>query len=618
MDNRRVLLAVLLSVAVIVAWQYFFLPSPDATRPGAVPPDAQQSAQESAREGEQRAVEPVAVAPAEDAGREAAGTGGAGAADETAAAQPEPPPEPEEEVLASSEQRVVVESAYYRAELSNRGAEIVSFALKEHASRDGGPVNLVRLRENAPYPFAIVTPDGAPTPLADALFTVERSQESGEDVVRFRYAGPAGSAEKTFRFHPNGLFEAEVHVARPRQWALFAGPGVRNPSVAEQSSRFERPGGVYESGEDVERVPSRKASEPTVLGGTGLRWVGLEDTYFLTVFIPSAPLAGAKLQPVLMQPTAAGSWELVPMPAAEELSDEQKELRRELVLLLVPGAPDLNLSAYWGAKKYSRLEALPGELELERTINLGWFSVVARPFLIALLWIHDHVVHNYGWSIVLMTFLIKLVMLPLTQKSYVSMRKMQELNPQMQAIRSKWRGKLRDKQGRMNLDAQRQMNEEIQQLYRSAGVNPAGGCLPMIAQMPVFFAFYQLLSAAVELRGAPWILWVTDLTQPFWPLAIVMGGTQFLQQRMTPMTGEPMQRRMMQAMPVVMTIFFLGFPSGLVLYWLTNNVLTILQQGIYNHWKKQQNDKAAGSDEQDADKARTRKGGKGSRRVASK
>lgn len=611
MDNRRVLLAVLLSVAVIVAWQYFFLPPSDTPRGGAAP-----AVQAPAETVDETATGASATRPAPETRDGAASASPVQALESEDVTAPEEPPEPEQAISATAERRVVVESDYYRAELSNRGAEIVSFSLKEHTSRDGGPVNLVRLRENAPYPFAIVTPDGAPTPLAEALFTVERREEGGEVVVTFRYAGPAGVADKTFRFHDTGLFDAEVHVTRPRQWALFAGPGVRNPSTEEQASRFERPGAVYEAGPDLERLGSRKASEKVLIPGAGLRWIGLEDTYFLTAFIPETPLAAAELRPVLMQPTAAGSWDLVPMPAVDELSDEQKEMHRELVLLLVPGGPELDLTSYWGAKKYTRLEALPGDLE--RTVNLGWFGIVARPFLRALLWIHDHVVHNYGWAIVLMTFLIKLVMLPLTQKSYVSMRKMQELNPQMQAIRSKWRGKLRDKQGRMNLDAQRQMNEEIQQLYRTAGVNPAGGCLPMIAQMPVFFAFYQLLSAAVELRGAPWILWVTDLTQPFWPLAIVMGGTQFLQQRMTPSAGDPMQRRMMQAMPVVMTIFFLGFPSGLVLYWLTNNVLTILQQGIYNHWKKQQNDTAAGSDEQDAKTARTRKGGKGSQRVASK
>jgi YidC/Oxa1 family membrane protein insertase len=249
---------------------------------------------------------------------------------------------------------------------------------------------------------------------------------------------------------------------------------------------------------------------------------------------------------------------------------------------LEPRGDTLRAAAYWGAKEYDRLAALPWGLE--ETIRLAPFGFLARPLLIGLHWIHDHVVPNYGWAIVVMTVLIKLLLLPLTHKSYVSMRKMQELNPKMQAVRERWRGKLKDKQGRPNLEAQRKMNEEIMALYRSEGVNPAGGCLPMVLQLPVFFAFYKLLFNAVELRGAPWIFWIHDLSakDPYYVLPLVMGATQFLQVRLAPMTGDPMQRRIFQWMPVMMTALFLGFPSGLVIYWLTNNVLTIIQQAVYN------------------------------------
>jgi YidC/Oxa1 family membrane protein insertase len=154
----------------------------------------------------------------------------------------------------------------------------------------------------------------------------------------------------------------------------------------------------------------------------------------------------------------------------------------------------------------------------------------------------------------------------------------------MQAIRERYRPKLRDKQGRYNPDAQRQMNEEIMGLYRAEGVNPAGGCFPIVVQLPIFFAFYQLLSTAVELWRSPWAFWIHDLTapDPYWVLPIVMGLSQVVQQRMTPPPPDPIQRRMIQAMPIVFTIFSLGFPVGLVLYWLTNNILSIGQQAIYN------------------------------------
>jgi YidC/Oxa1 family membrane protein insertase len=167
---------------------------------------------------------------------------------------------------------------------------------------------------------------------------------------------------------------------------------------------------------------------------------------------------------------------------------------------------------------------------------------------------------------------------------------MQELAPRMKAIRAKFKGKLKDKKGRPDLEQQRKMNEEISALYRSEGVNPVGGCLPMLLQFPVLIAFYNLLSHAVELRGAPWMLWIDDLSMhdPIYVLPVIMGAVQFVQQRMAPAIGDPMQRRMMMALPVVFTFLFLGFPSGLVLYWLTNNLLTLAQQAVYQRLKARQ------------------------------
>src|SRR5262249_51411242 len=163
----------------------------------------------------------------------------------------------------------------------------------------------------------------------------------------------------------------------------------------------------------------------------------------------------------------------------------QESLPHEFLLLLRPEGDSLELNAYWGAKEYDRLAALP--YELKKTVDFGTFGIVAQPLLAGLHWIYHHVVRNYGWAIVLMTVLIKIVLLPLTHKSYVSMRRMQELNPKQQAIRDKYRGKMKDKQGRPNLEAQRKMNEEIMALYKAEGVNPAGGCLPMLIQLPILF-----------------------------------------------------------------------------------------------------------------------------------
>lgn len=600
MESRRVLLAVVLSLAVLVAWQILVpapvpVPSPPRTEGGA----PTETARREAAAADDAAEDGATAEPAERARAEGAEGESEPAVEAPSAVEP---------ISAAAEERVIVETDLYRVELTNRGAQIVSFRLKDHRSHDGGPVDLVRVRDvGDPYPFALVTPDGEPTELQDALFAVERGTEEGDPTVTFRHAGPAGVAEKRFVFRSQGLFSATVEVDRPRAWGLFLGPGLRNPSAEELENRFERRDAFYATASGMETLDPREAEGETVLPGSGLESLGLEDTYFLTAIVPRGGLAGVQAVPYLMErPEEGGAWRFIPLPA--ELTEEQEEAVRDYALVLRPEDDRLDLVAYWGAKKYDRLASFEG-YELEKTVNLGWFGIIALPILWGLLWLHDNVVHNYGWAIVLMTVAIKVLLLPLTHKSYVSMQKMQQLNPRMQAIRAKWRGKLRDKQGKMNFDAQRQMNEEIRQLYAEEGVNPAGGCVPMLLQLPILFAFYQLLSTAVELRGAPWIGWIHDLSapDPIYALPIIMGATQFIQTRMTPMAGDPMQRRIMQLMPLIWLIFFLGFPAGLVLYWLTNNVLTIAQTGIYQRYKKRRAEAAEGEGPGTKAKAKARK-----------
>jgi YidC/Oxa1 family membrane protein insertase len=302
------------------------------------------------------------------------------------------------------------------------------------------------------------------------------------------------------------------------------------------------------------------------------------------VVVPEAPIDRAVVTPWLAVPGEEGAPRFEPVPAAG-VPEAQEDLRRELRVALVPEAETFTATAFLGAKELERLQSLPWGLE--ETVRLGMFGFLARLLLEGLEWIYVHVVPNYGWAIVLMTIAIKIVLLPLTHKSYVSMQKMQELAPRMKSIKNKYKGKLKDKKGRPDLEQQRKMNEEISGLYRSEGVNPLGGCLPMLLQLPVLYAFYRMLSNAVELRDAPWMLWINDLSMhdPIYVLPIIMGAVQFAQQKMAPAVGDPMQRRMMMMLPVVFTFLFLGFPSGLVLYWLTNNLLTLVQQAAYQQWK---------------------------------
>jgi YidC/Oxa1 family membrane protein insertase len=574
LEDKRLLIAALLSLAVLIGWQMAF-PPPE-------PPEAPAA---PIFEGERMEPEPE---------RELEGTsrpfGEAEtlASDEPASDEPEaeapgaedPDSEIQDGVEASYEEEIVVEVNGSRATFSNRGAQLISYQLLEHDSADGGPVDLVRNREEGPYLFSLTGANDRPSPLNERLFVVERSRdELGQEWVAFTYSGPDGEAEKIFLFRADGLMEVSISVRGDDRWGLRVGPGIRNPSEQELENRFARRSGVFKLADDVDQIDSQGAEEAALIPGRGLTWIGLQDVYFLIAMIPDEPTESAVFLPTVVEQTD-GTNRFTRL--AGEPSEAQEDLTREMDLVVYPGAETFRASTYLGAKYYSELKDIG--VSLEKTISLGVFSFLAKPLLWALLWIHDNLVANYGWAIVLLTILVRIVLFPLTHKGTVSMKKMQALNPQIQAIRQKYRGKLKDKKGRPNAEAQRRMNEEIMGLYKSEGVNPAGGCLPILLQMPVLFAFYSLLSATVELRHAPWILWIQDLSapDPFYVLPIVMGATQFLQQKMMPATGDPSQRRIMMLMPAFFTILFLKFASGLVLYWLTSNVVTIIQQVITN------------------------------------
>jgi YidC/Oxa1 family membrane protein insertase len=565
-DNRRLLLAFLLSMVVIGAWFWLFPPPKPVTPPPSTRPAP--------------ASQTLATPPAPTPGQPVA----PGSPAAVAGGGPSNPVAPAEAVQATAEERVTLADGRAQATFTNRGAQLVSMIVPEKASRNSGSLELVRKRAGGTYPYSLVTRALQPHPLDEALFHVEKSAD-GRSAV-FRYSGPLGVAEKRFGFDPRGLLEADIRLPGHADWGVVLGPGIRNLTPEEIKSRFEHRRAVYKLGENVKVLDAAGAFEPIEVAGQGLGWIGLADTYFLSAQIPQTGLDKAVLQPVMVQETKSEGATFAPVPPKDLITKEQKDLPREFSLVLEPAGDRLALVSYWGSKEFERLKALP--YGLEGTVEMGKFSFLARPLLAGLHWIYDHVVQNYGWAIILMTVLIKLLLLPVTHKSTMSMRRMQELNPKVQGIRDRYRTKLKDKQGRPNLEMQKKMNDEVMAIYKEAGVNPAGGCFPLLLQMPILFAFYGLLGSAVELRKAPWMLWIHDLSvhDPYYVLPIVMGITQFLQVRMGPQTGDPMQRKMFQLMPIVMTFLFLGFPSGLVIYWLTNNILTIIQLQVYNRQQK--------------------------------
>jgi len=236
---------------------------------------------------------------------------------------------------------------------------------------------------------------------------------------------------------------------------------------------------------------------------------------------------------------------------------------------------------YFGPKKTDVLKSL--NVDAQKIVDFGWFDIIAKPMIAGLNWANK-VTRNYGIDIILLTILIKIIFYPLSVKSYKSMKEMQKLQPMIQKLKEKYK------------DDKQKLNAEMMDIYKKKGVNPMGGCLPMVIQIPVFFALYKALSGAIELRHAPFMLWMNDLSAPedlfafhvmgyelpIRILPLVMGITQVIQQKMTPTSVDPMQEKMMLFMPIFFTFLFWGFPAGLVLYWLVNNVISIAQQYYIN------------------------------------
>ncbi|HJT18503.1 MAG TPA: membrane protein insertase YidC, partial [Thermoanaerobaculia bacterium] len=408
------------------------------------------------------------------------------------------------------------------------------------------------------FPFAIEAANAALTRrLNTALYSVNHYQQKGEEVIEFRYAAADGvAATKTFRFPDDYLFDFAVAVSPAKPYRVTIGPGIRTLGADEKDSQFTITGNGVVQIDDKLKVVRREKS-PSLDVFDSVQFIGLTDNYFLSVLRPQH--SGS----ALMRAVDFGSG---------------KDKRRE-IYAAVNAAPDGIVSgeAFFGPKE----TGLVDKYGLDKTLQYGTFSAVARVFLIALTWINGFT-HNWGWAIVVMTILIKIALYPLQHKWMLSMRKMQKLQPKMEAIKARY------KKHKSDPEQRQKMNAEVMKLYQQEGINPAGGCLPMLIQLPIFYGFYEMLEHAIELRGAPWTLWIHDLSvkDPTYILPILMTIAMFVQQMITPSTADPQQRRMFLIMPIVFGWIFKEFPSGLTLYWLVQNILTIVQQVITNkYWK---------------------------------
>ncbi len=559
--EKRLFLAVFLSIAFLFAW--------GALAPRFFPELARKPVAKTAKGDERPAAATSAAAPP--------------SAQPTASPATQPPPAriaapagaPAETITAPLEERVVVQSEIYRAEFSNRGAQLISFQLLAYPQKKGGaPVDLVapRTEERTDYPFAVGAADPAVTDRVNAaLYRVERTSEGEATLLRFRWASGGVSVEKTFRLDPKRyLFAFDVRMSTPANvpWRVTIGPGMRNLLPEEEGNRFAQTGlGIVQFEGDLETIPKEKADAFQIFEGRP-EFVGIEDNYFLSVLKPERG-GDATFRVTEVPSVIAGG-----------------KPRKELYAGINAAGGSVAGTAYFGPKEVGHLD----EFGLEKTLQFGIFGFISRILLTALIWINTWTL-NYGWAIVVLTVIIKVLLYPLQHKSMISMKRMQLVQPKMNAIKERY------KKAKTDPDQRQKMNLEMMKLYKDEGINPASGCVPLLLQLPILWGFYTLLSRAIELRGAPWILWITDLSikDPYYITPILMTITMFVQQWMTPTTADPAQRRIFLIMPLVFGWLFKEFPSGLVLYWLVQNILSIIQQWITNrYWHTPQPKRAKG------------------------
>jgi YidC/Oxa1 family membrane protein insertase len=483
--------------------------------------------------------------------------------------------EPQAVVSDAAEREITVETAKVTAVFTNRGGRLLHWRLKDYRDNRGEPVDLVPsgLPASEALPFSLRVPDdpNLTSRLNDALY---RANDGGGRIdatqspasVTFEFEDAAGlHVRKEFRFDPaNYVVAISVDAKKGDQtinpgvvWG--PGPGDITPAPANPSF-FNRSGSLppelilHRAGK-VERIAINKISEQPIQEGQ-FRFAGVDDHYFM---IAAVNPGQARLESRAL---------VVPGPA-----DQRRQFISHAVRF---PQPPTNVRFFVGPKQFDLLRSI--DSELVRAVNYGMFGWLAVPLLGALKWLHG-IVGNWGWSIVLLTVLINLAMFPLRHKSVVSMRRMQELQPQLKAIQDRYANlKVTD-------PARQKMNTEVMNLYREKGVNPASGCVPMLLMMPVLFAFYQLLAQSIELRGASFGWWIKDLSQPdpFFVIPILVSLTMFWQQKMTPTTGDPTQRQMMMFMPIVFGFIFLTTAAGTALYWFVSNVWAIAQQ-YFTNW----------------------------------
>ena len=549
MDQVRLIVAIALSFAVFLIWQLFFT--------------EEQTQQQTAKETQKPAVQTEETAKADPSGKSTE----IGKREEIA------PVAKKKGQTARIARTITVDAPLYRVQISENGAVFNSVVLKnfrETVDPESPPKELLSKDIRLETVRLAFVGDSIPG-LSDAVFSADLKDQTltvNDSVQQLTFSWESDRGvivEKTYKFSPDSyLIGLEVNIQNETDQTIQDKMSLALRRMAPDDKRaygFEGPSGLI--GKDVERIKLKKIAENNTFSGN-IQWIAIQDRYFLNSIIP--------------QEGQDATMKLFVKP---ENIIESRLVKPESVI-----RPGTRLSAdfqiFFGPKSMRVLNTIGHNLS--KAVNFGMFDILAKPCVYIMNFIYGFI-PNYGVAIILLTILVKIILWPLGSKSYKSMSAMKKLQPLMQEIRTKYK------------DDKKKMNEEVMGLYRTYKINPLGGCLPMIVQIPVFFALYRMLYEAIELRHAPFVLWIRDLSAPdrlfnfdvsgvpfmeppygIPVLTIIMGATMILQQKMSPPMGDPTQAKMMMLMPVVFTFIFINFSSGLVLYWLINNILSISQQ----------------------------------------
>jgi YidC/Oxa1 family membrane protein insertase len=551
MDSYRAFLAILISFVILLGYQYFFV---GFDKPAPVAEKQEQTA--PAQRQETQTPPPQQAATVPEMAKAA-----------TAAVQYDRTPK-----------EITVDTDLYTLIITEDGAAVKSFVLKnykESHNSDSLGMELVQTDASQGLPLQFSWGSAVPSRLlytsdADKLH-LSADQTAGS--LHFVATSASGlQVERVYSFNNNSyLMDLSVTVSNNGEAPLQGTPQVHlvNTPFGKTGSPADRflfnGPATFLNGELLQIKPDDFKDGTKSLQGR-VDWAGYEGNYFLCAVLPGSETP----QTFTMQ----GNADLTYTQLAGALDTIQPK-----------GTVTYQYHAFYGPKKLQMLKAIG--YNLDKSVNFGWFDVIAKPTLWLLNMFYG-VFHNYGIAIILVTVLFKGLFWPISQKGLKSMKNMQKLQPKMAKIKEKYK------------DDPTKMNQEVMNLYKTYKVNPLGGCLPMVLQIPVFFALYKVLLQSIELRHAPFMLWITDLSAPdrlylgfdipylggLPVLTLLMGASMFLQQKMSPTTADPTQAKIMMFLPVVFTFMFINFSSGLVLYWFVNNLLSILQQVLINRESK--------------------------------